>query len=51
MKKVKITVIRKVHYSDISAKYENPIEHACEVNEGQEFISVDGNKPDNLCDL
>ena len=39
-----------MHYSDISAKYENPIEHACEVNEGQEFISVDGNKPDNLCE-
>ena len=50
MKKVKITVIRKVHYSDLSAKYENPIEHACEVKEGQEFISVDGNKPENLCD-
>ena len=50
MKKVKITVIRKIHYSDLSAKYENPIEHACEVNEGQEFISVDGNKPENLCD-
>ena len=33
MKKVKITVIRKVHYSDLSAKYENPIEHACDVNE------------------
>ena len=50
MKKVKITVIRKVHYSDLSAKYENPIEHDCDVNEGHEFISVDGNKPDNLCD-
>ena len=42
--------MRKVHQSDLSEKYENPIEHACKVNEGQEFISVDGNKPENICD-
>ena len=50
MKKVKITVIRKVHYNDLSAKYENPISHACDVKEGQEFISINGEKPQTLCD-
>lgn len=33
MKKIKITVIRKVHYTDLSAQYENPIEHACDMQE------------------
>lgn len=50
MKKVKITVIRKVHYADLSAQYENPIEHACDMEEGHAFISVDGMKPDGLCE-
>lgn len=50
MKKVKITVIRKVHYADLSAKYENPIEHACDIQEGQTFISVDTQKPEGLCE-
>ena len=50
MKKVKITAIRKASYPDLSAKYENPIEHACDVNEGDEWISIDGQKPTGLCD-
>lgn len=50
MKKVKITAIRKVWYQDLSAKYENPIEHSCEVEEGQVFISCEGQKPEGLCD-
>ena len=29
MKKVRITVIRKVCHKDLMAKYENPVEHAC----------------------
>lgn len=47
---VKITVIRKVWYKDLSEKYENPIEHACDVCEGQVFISKDGKKPEGLCE-
>ena len=47
---VKITVVRKACYQDLSALYENPIEHACDVCEGQVFISRDGFKPDGLCD-
>lgn len=50
MKKVKITAIRKASYPDLSTKYENPIEHACDVNEGDAWISINGQKPDGLCD-
>lgn len=47
---VKITVIRKIWHQDLSAQYENPIEHACDVQEGQVFISVDGKRPETLCE-
>lgn len=50
MKKVKITVIRKVHHADLSTQYENPIEHACDMQEGQTFISEDAQKPEGLCE-
>lgn len=50
MKKVKITVIRKACYSYLSAIYENEIEHACDLSEGQVFLSVDARKPEGLCD-
>ena len=49
MKTVKITVMRKVEHNDLIEKYENPIEHACMVEEGQTFISENGQKPNNLC--
>ena len=49
MKNVKITVVRKIEHKDLIEKYENPIEHACEVTEGQTFISINGQKPNNLC--
>lgn len=50
MKKVKITAIRKVWHQDLSAKYENPIEHSCDIEEGQIFVSCEGQKPEELCD-
>ena len=31
------------------SQYENPIEHACDVREGQQWISIDGQRPDGLC--
>jgi len=31
MNKVRITAIRKASYPDLMAKYENPIEHTCDV--------------------
>ncbi len=50
MKTVKITAIRKTSYPDLSAIYENPIEHACDIAEGDVFISVDGKRPEGFCD-
>ena len=47
---VRITIIRKVCHTDLSALYENPIEHTCDVCEGQVFISRDGARPDGLCE-
>lgn len=50
MKDVKITVIRKACYHDLMKKYENPIEHACDLTEGQVFISHDCQCPEHFCD-
>ena len=37
-------------YRDLIAKYENPIEHACNMTLGQVFIANGWQKPDNFCD-
>lgn len=42
--------MRKACYQDLMEKYENPIEHACDIEEGQVFISENGNKPQELCE-
>lgn len=47
---VKIQVIRKACYTDLMARYENPIEHACDVEEGQVWYAENGQKPDGFCD-
>ena len=49
MKKVRITVIRKVCHRDLMERYENPIEHACELQEGQVFIANGRERPNGLC--
>ena len=49
MNKVRITAIRQTVYPDLMAQYENPIEHACTVQQGQQWISVNGRCPDGLC--
>ena len=46
---VKITALRRVPHDDLMAVYENPIEHACEVREGQTWTSTDGTRPEGLC--
>ena len=46
MKKVKITAIRRADYRDLQALYENPIEHTCDVLEGQTWVSQEGMKPE-----
>ena len=50
MKKVKITVIRKARYDDLIEKYENPIEHACDIEEGRVFIANGAKIPDGFCE-
>jgi len=50
MKSVKIIVVKQTQYKDLIEKYENPIEHACSLKIGDSFISVNGQKPENLCD-
>jgi uncharacterized repeat protein (TIGR04076 family) len=50
VKKVKITVMRMAKYEDLMAKYENPIEHTCDVEEGMVWVSENGEKPMGFCD-
>jgi len=49
MKKVRITVMRAACYRDLIARYENPIDHPCDVRVGQVFLSNGRQKPDGLC--
>lgn len=50
MKNVRITAIRRTCYPDLMEKYENPIQHACDVEEGMVWVSENGEKPAGLCD-
>ena len=50
MKKLKITVVRKVCHQDLIDKYENPIEHTCDMSLGQTFIVENCVKPEGMCD-
>lgn len=49
MRKCRITVIRRASYPDLMEKYENPIENACDMREGDVFIAEGWQKPDGLC--
>lgn len=49
MKKCRITVMKIARYDDLIEKYENPIEHACDMKVGQEFIANGWQKPDGMC--
>ena len=49
MKKCKITVARVARYDDLIERYENPIEHACDMQEGQVFVANGWEKPKGLC--
>ena len=50
MYKIKITAVKQVQHDDLIEKYENPIEHACDIRMGQTFVSVDGQKPNGFCE-
>ena len=49
MKSVKIIAIRKACYPDLMAQYENPMDHACDVEEGMVWVSENGEKPEGFC--
>ena len=49
MKKCKITVMRIARYEDLIAQYENPINHACNMEMGQVFIANGWEKPEGFC--
>ena len=49
MKKVRISVVRKACYQDLIDRYENPIEHACDIQEGVVFIANGWQKPEGFC--
>lgn len=49
MKKCRITVMKVAHYDDLIEKYENPIEHACDMKEGQVFIANGWERPEGFC--
>ena len=50
MKKIRITVMRKACYTDLMEKYENPIEHACDLKEGAVFVAEGWKKPAGFCE-
>ena len=50
MKKIKITVLRIACYQDLMEQYENPIEHACDMQVGQVFVADGWRKPEGFCD-
>ncbi|HJJ29282.1 MAG TPA: TIGR04076 family protein [Methanocorpusculum sp.] len=50
MKKIRITAVKITTHTDLIEKYENPIEHACDMKEGQTFIANGWQKPDGFCD-
>ena len=50
MKKIKITVMKIACHKDLMEKYENPIAHACDMQEGQVFIANGWQKPSGFCD-
>ncbi|MDE6633947.1 MAG: TIGR04076 family protein [Bacteroidaceae bacterium] len=49
MNAVRITAMRQTVYEDLMTLYENKIEHTCNVTVGQQWVSVDGERPAGLC--
>ena len=49
MKNCRITVMRIARYDDLMEKYENPMENACDMREGQVFVTDGAGKPEGFC--
>ena len=47
--KIKITVMRKARYDDLMELYENPLENACDMEEGRVFLCDGKEMPDGFC--
>ena len=41
--------MKVARYDDLIAKYENPIEHACDMKEGPVFIANGWERPEGFC--
>ena len=50
MRKIRITVKKIARYDDLIGEYENPIEHACSMQLGQEFLANGYERPENFCE-
>lgn len=37
-------------YRDLMERYENPLEHACDMREGQVFVANGWEKPEGMCE-
>ena len=51
MSKCKITVLRRTEYKDLMDLYENPIEDACCMKIGDEFLVSSIDKPEGFCNV
>jgi uncharacterized repeat protein (TIGR04076 family) len=49
MNNVRITAMRQTVYEDLMVQYENPIEHASDVTIGQQWVSINGERPEGFC--
>ncbi|MBR4266005.1 MAG: TIGR04076 family protein [Bacteroidales bacterium] len=49
MKSCRITVMKRCFHEELARKYENPIEHACDVQEGDIFVSENAECPTGMC--
>lgn len=50
MKSVKITAVRQTVYPDLMERYENPIEHTCDIEIGQVFYAQENACPKGMCE-
>ena len=50
MNNVRITVMKKVCHTDLIEKYENPIEHTCDMELGRVFITNGWQRPEGFCE-
>ena len=43
-------MMKKARHDDLIAEYENPIEHACDLEVGAVFVSEDCKMPEGMCE-